>query len=252
MKEKYSPSRQDSSKTRENTRNSHFLSSRTRVIESGTLNTRKIRVFSVTTGKIALFNIFTRKNVLKVTCVSVFTCTGSYTRVQHLKVYISSVFRHHCYCCDWDEKSRPCFWYAHSNFWSFSHTNILISFYFPNRSIHTTENREIWRCSEANFFLPSSFEHSILLNDQLWYIIDVIWGKSFTLLSFTILCIDSISREDDYERERIENDQVSKPLTLTQPSIRFASVRTNMFTQVWCWVRFFFVRIHTHTLNEPA
>ena len=82
----YYPSRQDSSKTRENTRNSHFLSVRTRVPESGLVNIRKIRILSVTTDKIALFNIFTLKNVQKVTSVSVFIFIWSWSRVRHPKV----------------------------------------------------------------------------------------------------------------------------------------------------------------------
>ena len=65
-------SRQDSSKARENTQKSYLLSVRTRAIESGLRNIRKIRIFSVIPDKIVLFNIVTLKNVQKVTSVSVF------------------------------------------------------------------------------------------------------------------------------------------------------------------------------------
>jgi hypothetical protein len=94
------PSRQDSSKTRENTRKSYLLSVRTRAIENGLVNIREIRRFSAAVDKNVLLNIFALENVRKVTCVGVFTLTCTYTCIHHPRVYVPRIFRDYCHCLD--------------------------------------------------------------------------------------------------------------------------------------------------------
>jgi hypothetical protein len=112
------PSRQDSSEMREDTRKSYLLSVRTRAIENGLVKIRNIRLFSAAAGKIVLVNIFTPENVRKVTCVSMFIFSCSFTRFQRL-LSLSWL--------SW--KVAPVLWHAEYNFWSFFHTSIYILIY---------------------------------------------------------------------------------------------------------------------------